>query len=76
MAKRTSADHVLEMTMTQVRSAMDRAGVNQTMLAKKIGRTKALVSIFLSGKNNLTLRTLVLIADALDCDVQVRLKKR
>ncbi len=55
----------------QIATAMKAAGVRRSELAKRLKITKGRVSHFLRGKN-LTLRTMVNIFAALDCEVIIR----
>ena len=55
---------------------MDELGINQTELARRMGVSRARVSQVLSGSDNLTLRTLVGVANALDARLSVRVERR
>lgn len=53
--------------------AMEAKHISKADLATKLGRTKGFVSQILSGRQNLTLRTLADLADALDGRIQLGL---
>ncbi|MBR6169342.1 MAG: helix-turn-helix transcriptional regulator [Bacteroidaceae bacterium] len=44
-------------------------GLTQKELAKKMGKTEAEISVWLSGQHNFTLRTLAKISSVLGCDL-------
>lgn len=50
---------------------MELRGVTKKELAERLGRTQACVTHFLTGRDMPTLRTVVRMFDALDCDVEV-----
>ena len=52
-----------------IAEAMERAGLNRTEVAERLGRTKGHISQLLSGKRNMTLRTLADILWA--CNLEV-----
>ena len=54
---------------------MNRNLITKAELAKRIGCSRAHITMVLNGTRNMTLRTLSDIAKALGCDVAVRLKK-
>lgn len=64
---------IIEVTEALARALRD-AGLTQSDLALKLGKTKGFVSQILGGGRNLTLRTLADVAGALDCRVEVDLK--
>lgn len=57
-------------------SAMEDQRVSRTDLAERLGKSKAWVTKFLGGNRNLTLKTLVHVANTLDLDVNVGLQRR
>lgn len=60
----------------EICSAMEEQRVSRTDLAERLGKSKAWVTKFLGGNRNLTLKTLVHVANALDLDVNVGLQRR
>lgn len=60
-----------EQAVVAVRAAMDRAGVNQTELARRCGVSVPAVSRSLSGRQNLTLGIVERYLDALGTTAQV-----
>jgi transcriptional regulator with XRE-family HTH domain len=63
---------ILDVT-EQLWEAMDKAGQSKADLAKRLDCSKAHISNVLSGNRNMTLRTLSDIADALGCEVTVKI---
>lgn len=55
---------------------LERTGVTRAALAERLDKSPGFVTQILSGDRNLTLRTLADVADALHCNVQVRLCPR
>lgn len=53
-------------------AAMEEQGITRVELARRIGKTKGFVSHVLSGKRNMTLRTLARMAHALDIKLTVQ----
>jgi Helix-turn-helix. len=60
----------------QIVERMVAQGVKRAELARRLGFTRAFVTRLLNGKPNLTLKTLVEVANALDMDLDMRLKPR
>lgn len=58
---------VAELLLTK----MEELGVSRMELARRVGRTKGYVSQVLSGKQNMTLKTMVQLAWALGLRVEV-----
>ncbi len=56
--------------------AMEKEGISKSVLAERLNKTKGVVSHLLSGSQNLTLRTISDVADALGYEVEVMLTKR
>ncbi len=56
--------------------ALHLRGLNQTVLANRLGKTRGFVSRLLNGSRNLTLRSIARMADALDCRVRVEFEPR
>lgn len=55
---------------------MEEEGINRAELASKLNKTRGFVSQALSGRRNLTLRTLADIVDALGCRLRADLVRR
>ncbi len=66
---------ILEFT-EQVAAAMHEAGMSRADLARKLGVSKAFVTKLLNGNPNLTIRTMVALAKALDCSLNLNLYPR
>lgn len=64
---------ILEVTEA-IAQAMQKAGVSQTELATRLGKTRGHVSQLLAGGRNLTLGTIAEVADALGYRAEVRLQ--
>lgn len=52
---------------------MEELNINRAELAKRLGVTKAFVTKLLNGNHNLTVKTMVSIAQALECELVVDL---
>jgi transcriptional regulator with XRE-family HTH domain len=63
---------IVEVTEALAR-ALRGAGLKQTEIADRLGKTKGFVSQIMSGGSNLTLRTLADVSGAIGCRVQVNL---
>lgn len=59
-----------------IEEALERKNINQSGLATTLGKSRSWISKLLAGGQNLTIFTLVAVADALGMDVQVRLVDR
>lgn len=55
---------------------MDKNSINRSDLADKLGVSKPVVSKFLNQGSNITIKRLLLIADALDSDIEVKIVPR
>ncbi len=55
--------------------ALESEGVKRTELAQRLGKTKGFVSQLLSGSRNLTLRTIADVADALNCGIEISVRR-
>jgi transcriptional regulator with XRE-family HTH domain len=66
---------IVEVT-EKIAEALEASGLNQSELARRMGRSKAFVSQILSGGRNLTLRTLADVAWALDADARVLIRSK
>src|ERR1700687_2475488 len=55
----------------KVVAAMRERGMNRVELAQRLGVFKAFVTKLLNGNPNLTIRTMVSIADALECKLLI-----
>ena len=51
---------------------MEKRGITRAELAEKLGTSRAYITKMLNGNPNLTLRSLVNIAHALECDINIR----
>jgi transcriptional regulator with XRE-family HTH domain len=63
---------VLDIT-EQVVDAMIRSNVRRSELAERLGTSRAYVTKLLDGQENMTLKTIVRVAQALDMKVDVKL---
>lgn len=66
---------VLDFTEAVV-AEMIRKNIKRVELAERLGTSRAWVTKLLDGQENMTLKTMVRVASALDMDVKVSLKKR
>lgn len=64
---------LLEQVARRLREELDRQHITHDTLARQLGVSKGEVSEILSGRRNLTLRTLVRVARALGHEVRLRL---
>ena len=53
-------------------AALERSGITKAALAQRLGKSKAFVTQVLSGRRNLTLRTIADVADGLGCRIRMR----
>lgn len=60
----------------QIKKIMQKKGLNSSKLAGIIGVSKARISQILDNRANLTLFTVGCLAESLDCDLILRLKRR
>lgn len=60
--------------LERILEAMEREGVNRKQLSDLLGVSKASVSRLLNNCTNATLKTLLQIAEALDCDLSVPIR--
>ncbi|MEW6203559.1 MAG: helix-turn-helix transcriptional regulator [bacterium] len=51
---------------------MEERGITRAELAEKLGTSRAYITKMLNGNPNLTLRSLVNIAHALECEINIR----
>lgn len=65
---------ILEATELLI-SAMVSKGLSRSELADRLGRSRGFISQVLSGRRNLTLRTLADISDALGCQARFALEE-
>lgn len=65
-------DFIIALT-EQLCEKMDARGMKKTELADRLNKSRAYVTQFFEGKNNFTLKTMISVAQALDCrlDIQV-----
>jgi DNA-binding XRE family transcriptional regulator/predicted RNase H-like HicB family nuclease len=59
----------------QIRAARLKQGWSQSELAKRVGVTRQQISLLESPDANLTMRTLVKVADALNMDLEIELQE-
>lgn len=55
---------------------MKRKGINRNELAKKMDVNRASVSQFLNEGSNITIKRLLKISEALDCDINIQILER
>ena len=60
----------------QIYLAMQKDGINNAELARRLGKSRPYVTKVLSGNVNFTLETLVNIGDALNCEISLGLKPK
>jgi len=60
----------------QIVERMMARGIKRAELARRLGFTRAFVTRLLNGRPNVTLKTLVEVANALDLAIDMRLKPR
>ncbi|MHB8376504.1 MAG: helix-turn-helix domain-containing protein [Dehalococcoidia bacterium] len=60
----------------QIWAAMQAQGIARSELAERLGTSRAFVTKLLSGHENLTLKTLVRVANALEIKVELRMRPR
>lgn len=63
---------IIELT-EQIVDMMKTIGISKSDLALKMGATAPYITKLLGGKTNFTVESIVKVADALNCDVEVRL---
>ncbi|MFP4474907.1 MAG: helix-turn-helix domain-containing protein [Desulfatibacillaceae bacterium] len=56
--------------------AMEARGMSKADLAEKLGVSRASVTMLFRDGSNLTLKRMLHIADALDCEVDIRIRPR
>jgi transcriptional regulator with XRE-family HTH domain len=57
----------------QINLTMQKHGISKAELSRRLGKSRAYVTKILQGGANFTIESLVKIADALDCTLDVRL---
>lgn len=60
----------------RILEAMERRSMNRKQLADSLGVSKASVSRLLNNGSNATLKTLLQIAESLDCDLSIGIRSR
>lgn len=60
----------------QIHLAMEQQGISRAELARSLGKSRAYVTKVLQGSTNFTLESLVRIARALDCQLDLQLSPR
>ncbi len=67
----------LEFELTEnIASLMLERGINKAELARRLGTSRAAVTMFLRDGSNLTLKRMLRVADALDAELAVRIAPR
>ena len=69
----STADILLEQLMEQVEARRGLSGLSYSDMAKRMGVSRAYISKIMSGRQNLTLGTLVKLAESLDCGINLSL---
>jgi len=64
---------ILLETTARLYERMKEKKLNFSKLAKKLGVSRARISALFSCEHNVNLKTLVAVADALDCDLEIKL---
>lgn len=59
----------------QVDREIERQGISQRELAKRLGVSEARVSVLLSGRQSPSLDTIRGVAEALNCDIEIRISR-
>jgi len=65
----------LEIT-EKILEIMENKGMNRNDLAKKMGVSRASVTQFLNEGSNITIKRLLRISDALDCDIDIQIVEK
>jgi len=60
----------------QIVKAMKQAGISKAELARRLGKSRALVTLMLQGSTNFTIETLVKIAETLNCQLEIKLNPK
>src|SRR3989338_3947150 len=58
----------------QLRTAFHRSGIKQETIAARLGRNKSLISRWITGQENLTLRTMSYLARAMNCRLEINVR--
>jgi len=66
---------ILEFT-EKIVAKMEEKNISRSALAKKLGVSKAFISKLLNGNPNLTIKSMMSIADALGCDLNLDIYPR
>ena len=66
------ADLEIELT-EKILQIMENKNINRTELADRLNVSKAYISKLLNNGSNMTLKRILTIADALDCDVNIKI---
>jgi DNA-binding Xre family transcriptional regulator len=61
--------------ITQATARMERRHITRVELASRLGVSRGFVTQLFAGRSNLTMRTMAAIAEALDCDLEIELKR-
>ena len=57
----------------QLYKQMEKLGINKKELAEKLGVSKSYITQLLKGKSNMTIETLIKVAEALNLNLQIKL---
>ena len=73
-------DYMFDLMKTRIvhdiRLVMERDGVSISDLARKLNKSRQYISKILSEKSNLSIKSMLKIAIALDCKLEIRLEKK
>ena len=67
---------IKESIALDIKKAIKRLHITQTKLADNLNVTRQWVSRVVKGQENLTIETLIAIAEALNCSVKISIKKK
>jgi DNA-binding Xre family transcriptional regulator len=81
--ERVAVERVIETRLTEMRGTfiaqvtarMERKGITRAELAARLGVSRGFVTQLFTGRSNLTMRTMAAITEALDCDLEIDLKR-
>lgn len=72
-------EYMLDLTTAkvvhQIRMIMGKNGVTVTELARRLGKSKQYVSRLLNEKTNLTIKSLIKVSIALNCELSVKIEE-
>jgi DNA-binding phage protein len=61
--------------IAQVTARMERRRITRAELASRLGVSRGFITQLFSGRSNLTMRTMAAITEALECDLEIELKR-